>query len=178
MVNYNLGKIYKIVCNTTGLVYIGSTCEPTLARRIACHRSNYNQYLKGKHNNVTSFTLLEKNNYEIVLIENYPCENKDELHKKERFYIESMICVNKVIPSRQIEEYKETEIFKNKRKEYREINKDKIKDYKVQHKEESLKYNKEYNVNYRIINKEIIKEKNKLYREKKKQEKIQTEIPL
>ena len=30
MVNYQLGKIYKIV--GSGLVYIGSTCEPTLAR--------------------------------------------------------------------------------------------------------------------------------------------------
>ncbi len=178
MVNYNLGKIYKIVCNTTGLVYIGSTCEPTLARRLAGHRISYNQYLKGNGNNVTSFTLLEKNNYEIILIENCPCESKDELHKQERIYIESMICVNKVIPSRKIEEYKETEIYKNKIKEYKEINKEKIKDYKVQHKEESLKYNKEYNVNYRIINKEIIKEKNKLYRERKKQEKIQPEIPL
>ena len=35
MPDYSKGKIYKIVCNVTGLVYVGSTCEPTLARRLA-----------------------------------------------------------------------------------------------------------------------------------------------
>ncbi len=48
MPDYSKGKIYKIVCNTTGLVYIGSTCEPTLARRLAGHRGAYNAFLKGK----------------------------------------------------------------------------------------------------------------------------------
>jgi hypothetical protein len=27
MVNYKLGKIYRLECNVTGLVYVGSTCE-------------------------------------------------------------------------------------------------------------------------------------------------------
>ena len=34
VVNYQLGKIYKIVDNTNGNIYIGSTCETTLARRL------------------------------------------------------------------------------------------------------------------------------------------------
>ena len=41
MIDYSKGKIYKIVCNNTGLIYIGSTCEPTLARRLAKHVGNY-----------------------------------------------------------------------------------------------------------------------------------------
>ena len=40
MVNYQLGKIYKIVDNTNGNIYIGSTCEPTLARRLAKQRES------------------------------------------------------------------------------------------------------------------------------------------
>ena len=38
MVNYGDGKIYRIVCNTTGDTYYGSTAEKTLA--------NTNQFIK------------------------------------------------------------------------------------------------------------------------------------
>jgi hypothetical protein len=59
MVNYKLGKIYAIECNVTGQKYIGSTCEPTLAKRLSKHRSMYNYWLKNKINYITSFKLLE-----------------------------------------------------------------------------------------------------------------------
>jgi hypothetical protein len=36
-INYQLGKVYKIVDNTNGQCYVGSTCEPILARRLASH---------------------------------------------------------------------------------------------------------------------------------------------
>ena len=99
MVNYQLGKIYKLVCNTTGLVYYGSTCEPSLARRLQGHKENYNQ--GGK---ITSNQIIENNNYGIFLVENYPCDNKDELTMRERFYIENNVCINKYVPIRFEEE--------------------------------------------------------------------------
>ena len=40
MVNYQNGKIYRIVCNTTDEVYIGSTVI-TLSKRLAKHNSDY-----------------------------------------------------------------------------------------------------------------------------------------
>ena len=101
MVNYQLGKIYKIVCNTTGLVYIGSTCEPTLARRLWGHKSKYNRYLNGITTQNTN------GNYNIILIANVICQNKDELHSQERHYIETLECVNKEIPGRTREQYLE-----------------------------------------------------------------------
>jgi hypothetical protein len=70
MVNYQLGKIYKIVCRTTGEVYIGSTCEPTLARRLASHRHNFKVYYKNKHGYyISSFSILMRENYYIDLDE-------------------------------------------------------------------------------------------------------------
>ena len=48
MVNYQLGKIYKIVDNTNNNIYIGSTCEPTLARRLSNHICVYKKYLEGE----------------------------------------------------------------------------------------------------------------------------------
>ena len=41
MNKYQNAKIYKIVCNITNKIYIGSTCEPKLSRRLAGHRSQF-----------------------------------------------------------------------------------------------------------------------------------------
>ena len=95
-IDYSKGKIYKIECNETGLVYIGSTCEETLARRMAGHTGHYRQYLKGKRKFITSFRILKNYNYDIVLIENYPCNSKEELFARERYHTNQIDCINKV----------------------------------------------------------------------------------
>jgi predicted GIY-YIG superfamily endonuclease len=41
MVNYNNGKIYKIVCNKTGLIYIGSTTKNTIQTRLKEHEGRF-----------------------------------------------------------------------------------------------------------------------------------------
>ena len=46
------------------------------------------------------------NNTDIILVESYPCENKNELHSRERYYIENNNCVNKIIPTRTSKEFK------------------------------------------------------------------------
>jgi hypothetical protein len=92
--DYSNGKIYKIVCNTTGKCYIGSTCSPYLSTRLAQHRNNFKSFLKGKFNYVSSYEVLENNNYDIVLLELFPCSCKEELLARERFYIENTECVN------------------------------------------------------------------------------------
>jgi hypothetical protein len=94
MVNYQQGKIYKIECNVTDKVYIGSTCKNTLAERLAQHVGNYKCYLNGKSNYVSSFEILQNRNYDIVLIESYPCNSKDELHARERHWCNELECVN------------------------------------------------------------------------------------
>jgi hypothetical protein len=170
MPDYSKGKIYKIVCNTTGLVYIGSTCEPTLARRLAKHRTDYNRYLNGKIRNITSLKLIENNNYEIVLVENYNCASKDELHARERFYIESIECVNKVIPTRNKKEYYDDNKVQlidyqhNYNSENYEAIKVKNLQYYHDNKEKKLEYQKQYN----ITNKAKKSSYQKEYRMKKK----------
>ena len=129
MPDYQLGKIYKIVCNETNQVYIGSTCRPLLSQRLAKHNYSYKYYLKGKYRFITSFKILERNNYEIILVELYPCNSKDELSARERYWIENTKnCVNKCIPTRTKKEYSEAnkDKIKETKKQYREANKDKI----------------------------------------------------
>jgi Mor family transcriptional regulator len=96
MVNYSNGKIYKIVCNIINECYIGATCEPILARRLAQHVSSYMRYLNGKSNYVTSFKIIERDDYDIILIESFPCDTKDQLHARERHYTQTITCVNRV----------------------------------------------------------------------------------
>ena len=122
VVNYQNGKIYRIIAD--GENYIGSTTL-SLSKRLAKHRSHLKEYQKtGKGGNITSYPLLERGDCVIILIENVPCDNKEELLKRERYFIETMDCVNKVIPLRT-------------KAEYNEDNKDKFKEY-------NNKYNQEH----------------------------------
>jgi len=134
MINYNNGKIYKIICKTTNNIYIGSTCN-TLKQRLNEHKSCYKRFKLNKQNtyNNSSFKILENNNYEIQLIENYQCNNKKELLERERFYIIEDNCINKYIPTRTNKEYREDnkEYYKKYNKEYQNKNKENLK---IQHK--------------------------------------------
>ncbi len=101
MVHYQESKIYKIIDNTNGNVFISSTCEPNLARRLAEHVSKYRRYKQGNYNYVSSFEILKNENYSIVLLENYPCNNKDELRARTRFHIDNEEqCINLHMPIR------------------------------------------------------------------------------
>jgi hypothetical protein len=104
MVNYSNGKIYKIIDNTNNKIYIGSTVQ-SLATRISQHRYDYQAYLKSGERMMTSFQILENGNYDIVLLEKFSCESKEELHARERHHIEKNNCVNKFIPTRTKREY-------------------------------------------------------------------------
>lgn len=141
---YKNAKIYKIVCNKTGLVYYGSTCK-MLCRRIAQHRSGYKRYLNGTHNFVYSYKILENDDYDIVLVEECPCDNKEQLHARERFYIENNECVNKYKPNRT-----EEKLLKYQSEYYKNNKEVKLKyqnEYYQANKEERLKYQKEYHEN-------------------------------
>ena len=104
MVNYSLGKIYKIEPITGGdEVYIGSTSLPLLSTRMAQHRSDYKRWKDNKRSAATSFSLFDKyglNNCQIILIENVNATNKDELAAREGHWIRNTACVNKIIVGR------------------------------------------------------------------------------
>lgn len=158
---YNRGKMYKIVSFQTDKCYVGSTCEQYLSNRLAGHRRNYKNHQNGKYHYVTSFDILKYDDACIVLIEDYPCENKYQLHSRERYWIEQSNCVNKIHPTRTHKEWSKTEKGKmsrktEKAKEYqktymKEYSKtDKAKEYHKAYKREYSKtdkakvYKKEY----------------------------------
>ena len=78
---YSNGKIYKITDNAYTKCYIGSTIQP-LSSRMGGHRREYKRYLLGNFTLITSFLLFQefgKENCKIEIIEEYPCENLEQL---------------------------------------------------------------------------------------------------
>jgi hypothetical protein len=102
MVNYNESKIYKIISNFGDLVYVGSTTKKYLSSRLAQHKSKYKIYNTGTKTKTTLlfelfqlFDAYKPENCEIILIENVNVNSINELHARERYYIETLNCVNK-----------------------------------------------------------------------------------
>lgn len=105
MSKYENGKIYKLVNTIDDNIYVGST-HHSLIYRYQMHRS----HAKGKNKNNRVYRHLNEvgfNNVRIELIEAYPCTDKKELEKRERYWIETLKpTLNKNIPSRTFEEMK------------------------------------------------------------------------
>lgn len=156
---YQRAKIYKIVSNTTDDVYYGSTCSP-LSQRLSEHRKKYKQFINKKYAYITSFKIIETNDYEIVLVEDFPCERKEQILARERHYIENNDCINKNIPTRT-------------KKEYYEQNKDKANENMTVYRKENANKINEQRKLFRDQNKDKIAEQNKAYYDKNQEKLLQ-----
>tara|TARA_R100001594_G_scaffold3518_7_gene13129 strand:+ start:92 stop:529 length:438 start_codon:yes stop_codon:yes gene_type:complete len=98
-------KIYKLIDNTNGNIYIGQT-KQKLYKRLNNHKQDYKRGYKG-----SSKEIIKNGDYKIELIE----ETTDKL--RERYWIENTKCINKVIPNRtRKEHYEETKHLLDKKK--------------------------------------------------------------
>ena len=151
MNRYSAGKIYQIIAPDNSK-YIGSTIS-TLTARFGNHRRAYKSWKDGKQKNTTVFELFDNHgveNCKIELIENYPCNSKQELERREGEIIKTTVCINQVIAGRTSKEYRQDnkDILSNKFKEFYENN-----------KERELSRTRQYY----IKNKDQVKERMKLY---------------
>ena len=159
MVNYQNGKIYRI--DGGGLTYVGSTTAKYLSSRLAKHKSQYKRYLDGENHYYTSFEVLKSDNYKIELIENFPCNSKDELNAREGHYIRKINCVNQIVTGRTRKEYREDnkEAISAQKKQHYENNKEKILERVKQYYEDNKETKKEYYKQYYETNKEKLNQK-------------------
>jgi len=186
MTDYKNGKIY---CITSGnLYYIGSTIN-SLEVRLSAHKHKYKLWKNDKHHFVSSFKIIQdcekitittteiKGNKtiitssskepEIILYENYSCENRKDLELKEAEIIKKYKtdygdkCVNILINDKTNQE------IKNKRREkalinssnYYENNKEKCLTEMKKRYENNKEAIRERVANYRANNLEKIKER-------------------
>ena len=167
-----VGKVYKIVSDSTDKVYYGSTKQP-LYKRLYGHKSTYNRYLKGKRpGKTTSFEIMKFGDAQIFLVEELECTSKEQLHARERFHIESNECVNHVHPGRTAKElYAITSITK----EFKDANNSKAKEWYKNNTQHKHDYDVEYRAknkdkkrindrNYRLNNVQKLKDYHKKYR--------------
>jgi hypothetical protein len=164
MSDYKKGKVYRLVCNNTGNQYIGSTTQ-SLSQRLGGHKTDYKRFIDGKMTRqISSFSILCENNFEMILIEEYSCENKNQLERRERYFIETMECVNKVKPSRTREEKKE---YKQK---YQQEHKEEVQKYREKYQQEHKEEVQKYHQKYYQENKEELQKNQQKYRQEHKEE--------
>ena len=78
-----MGFIYKLICHTNDLIYIGST-RSTLKDRLRLHVID---------TTCSSKIIIAENNYEIILIEEV--EDDDMLLIREQYHMDNDVCINK-----------------------------------------------------------------------------------
>jgi hypothetical protein len=140
------GLIYEIVCNITAERYIGSTFEPTVARRISKHRKS--------GNTCCSKTIIERGDYYYGLLETIQVNSRDELRMCERLWFDKLDCINLVRPYAS-----EVELLQNKKecdKKYYEANKDELKQSALEYRIKNIEKIKATQRAYYLKNRERI----------------------
>ena len=179
---FNKSMIYTIRSPHTDKYYIGSTTQK-LCKRFVDHKTNYNEYLKGLKHFVTSYKIIELGESYIELFEEFNCENRLQLQRREGEIQRDhkAHCVNRCIAGRtqkeweqdnherisiQNKEYKllHSDKIKQDNKEYMLRNADKIKQYRLQNAEKLKEQKKQYYAE----NKEKLKEKRRAKNAEKK----------
>jgi hypothetical protein len=151
MPDYKNGKIYAIRSATTPNYYIGSTSEKYLSNRFSNHKRNF----KAGTNRCTSKEILQNDDCYIELVEDFPCESKAQLHRREGEIIrehkeQGFGVLNNRIAGRGKNEYmrevyNKSEVCKISRKKYNETEKGKAYTYKRNNSEEGKASKSAYN---------------------------------
>ena len=152
------------------LTYVGSTCQ-TLAQRMTQHRTDMKNRQRQHLKLYQAMNEIGKDNFYIELVENYPCQVRDELHKKEGATIrECQSKLNSSISGRDAREY----YHENKQsrldyqKQYQQKNKNQIKERKHRYYKTHIEERAERDHQYYQENKERILLHKKEYREQNK----------
>jgi len=136
------GKIYTIRCHyDDSLIYVGSTID-TLAKRIGGHKTKSIKATYPLYQTINN----DWDNWYIELYENFPCDNKEQLRKREGEVIREIGNLNKQIASRNKKDY----YNENKERHY-----ENVKIWNQNNKDKKQEHSKKYREN----NKEKIKEK-------------------
>ena len=156
------GIIYKITDLDTKKYYIGSS-KHTLDCRVKGHKRLFESFKKGKSYYCASYEILESDNYKVDVIEQYPCNTKKELERREGELIKEGklnggYCVNLNIPGRTNKEYYQDNRDKLNalQKKYREDNREYYKEYRKEWQKDNREYRKKYDKEYREENRDKI----------------------
>jgi len=169
MPNYSNGVIYKIIQrNGEGQIYIGSTC--VLKNRVRQHKSSCTCETS-PHHQLPVYQHIRANggwiNWEIQILEEYPCESKAELEIRERYWIEKeRPSLNEKRPARAVLAGGKKEAERQWRKE----NADRMREYQRQYRQENADTIREYKRQWNEDHKEALRERKREYYHEHKEE--------
>ena len=173
MPDYQKGKIYRIISPSKNLVYYGSTVQ-TLNQRLAEHIKHCKYYNDVNYEKTKkyckSYIVLECEDYKIELVEEYPCNNRQQLLRKEGEYMKNNACVNTSIAGRTDKEYYDDnrQKFIQKAKDWYEENKQQKSDYDKKYRKDNAEKKAEQAKIYQAKNKDKLKQYLKEYYQKHK----------
>ena len=107
--DYQHGNIYKILNTVDDSCYIGSTIQP-LSKRMAHHRKCMNNIAKRHRLLYTKMRDLGVANFYIGLLEDYPCDNVEQLRRREGHFIREIGTLNHMIAGRTKQEHRQDNI--------------------------------------------------------------------
>jgi hypothetical protein len=145
MPDYAKTIIYKLVnYDYPELVYVGSTTNFTKRKQ---HHKNRCLNEKYKKHNLKVYVNIREydgwDNWNMIKICDYPCENRREAELKEDEYMTELKAnMNMIRASRTQKQYREDN--REKIQQYREDNREKMKEYRDNNKEKIQEYGKEY----------------------------------
>ena len=145
---YSSAKIYKVVDNAYTLCYYGSTTVQ-LSKRMNQHREHHKLFGEGKGYRVSVFDIFDAHgvdNCKIELVEVCPCESKEQLRKREGFYIQNNKCVNKRIAGRTMPEW-------------RSANRDHVRQQQAEWRSANLEHTMQTIADWKSANRERLREK-------------------
>ena len=138
-IDYSKSIIYKLVSKNPDImdIYVGSTTNFT--KRKNAHKSVCNNPYNKAHNSKV-YKFIRDNggfdNWSIITIEQYNCNNKRELETRERYHFDDLkATLNNNTPTQTKKEY----YIENKEQILEEK-----KEYYIENKEQIQEYNKEY----------------------------------
>ena len=125
IINTYQGKVYALKSHQTPNIYVGSTTG-SISTRLICHRSSHKLYKNTKH--LSSFELLQHNDCYIEIIEELPNCTKEQLKKREGYWMKQMHSINSVVAGQSKKEWTTLNraSVSTKNKEYYNNNKEKI----------------------------------------------------
>ena len=138
---YKKGKIYQILNKLTDDVYIGSTCQHL------CKRLSYHVVACSKKQGRALYKLMSElgsKNFYIELLENYPCDNREQLKQREGHYIRLMGNLNMCIAGRTQKQWKQEnkDHILEQARDYRQRVKEHISEYQRSDKVKEWKHTK------------------------------------
>ena len=135
-IDYSNTIIYKICCRDPSVTYeyYGHTTDKI--NRKKHHKYNCNDE-NNKHYNLKIYQTIRENggwdNWQFIVVEEYPCQNVNEARLRERHWIElKRPTLNTNIPGRIHEEWRNDNIeqISENKKKYHQENRERILEYK------------------------------------------------